>query len=86
MKRLRLRLAFSICFHNFAHAYVFKLKRSYNGGKEATAKQIADRNYTAPFEADKRKVIALATECDYKGPAGGGVNIKKQSHEETFRL
>lgn len=35
--------------------------------KEAAAKQIADRNYTEPFKADKRTVIALAVELDSEG-------------------
>ena len=35
--------------------------------KEAAAKQIADRNYTEPFKADKRKVVGLAVELDSEG-------------------
>ena len=49
------------------YIYVLELKLSNNGGKEAAAKQIADRNYTEPFKADKRKVIALAVELDSEG-------------------
>ena len=46
---------------------MLELKLSNNGGKEAAAKQIADRNYTEPFRADKRKVIAIAVELDSEG-------------------
>ena len=49
------------------YIYVLELKLSNNGGKEAAAQQIADRNYTEPFKADKRKVIALAVELDSEG-------------------
>ena len=49
------------------YIYVLELKLSNNGGKEAAARQIADRNYTEPFKADKRKVIALAMELDSEG-------------------
>ncbi len=49
------------------YIYVLELKLSNNGGKEAAARQIADRNYTEPFKADKRKVIALAVELDSEG-------------------
>lgn len=49
------------------YIYMLELKLSNNGGKEAAAKQIADRNYTEPFKADKRRVIALAIELDSEG-------------------
>lgn len=49
------------------YIYVLELKLSNNGGKEAAARQIADRNYTEPFKADKRKVVALAVELDSEG-------------------
>lgn len=49
------------------YIYVLELKLSNNGGKEAAAKQIADRNYTEPFKADKRQVIAIAVELDNDG-------------------
>ena len=50
-----------------AKIHLFELKLSNNGGKKAAAKQIADRNYTEPFRADKRKVIAIAVELDSEG-------------------
>ena len=49
------------------YIYVLELKLSNNGGAEAAAKQIVDRNYTEPFKADKRQVIALAVELDSEG-------------------
>ena len=49
------------------YIYVLELKLSNNGGKEAAARQMADRRYTEPFKADSRKVIALALELDSEG-------------------
>ncbi len=37
------------------------------GGATAAEKQIQTKRYTAPFEADKREVIALAVELDEMG-------------------
>ena len=47
--------------------YVLELKLSNNGGIDAAAEQIRAKQYTEPFKADKRKVIALAIELDEKG-------------------
>ena len=47
--------------------YVMELKLSNNGGIAAAEKQILANNYTEPFKADKRKVIALAVELDDMG-------------------
>lgn len=47
--------------------YVLELKLSNNGGMKAAESQINDRDYTQPFQADGRKVIALAVELDSMG-------------------
>ena len=47
--------------------YVLELKLSNNGGLDAAEKQIKANQYTEPFKADKRKVIAIAVELDDKG-------------------
>ena len=47
--------------------YVLELKLSNNGGMDAAENQINDRAYTQPFQADGRKVIALAVELDNMG-------------------
>ena len=47
--------------------YVLELKLSNNGGMDAAENQINDRDYTQPFQADGRKVIALAVELDDLG-------------------
>ena len=47
--------------------YVLELKLSNNGGIDAAAEQIRAKQYTEPFKADKRKVIALAIELDDMG-------------------
>ncbi len=47
--------------------YVLELKLSNNGGMDAAESQINDRDYTQPFQADGRKVIALAVELDNMG-------------------
>ncbi len=47
--------------------YVIELKLSNNGGIKAAEKQIKANKYTAPFKADKRKVLALAIELDDLG-------------------
>ena len=47
--------------------YVLELKLSNNGGLDAAEKQIKANQYTEPFKADKRKVIALAIELDDMG-------------------
>ena len=49
------------------YVYVLELKLAGNGGKDAACQQIADRQYTLPFEAGSRKVIALAIELDDMG-------------------
>ena len=47
--------------------YVLELKLSNNGGVDAATEQIKAKQYAEPFQADKRKVIALAIELDDKG-------------------
>ena len=47
--------------------YVFELKLSNNGGIDAATEQIRAKQYAEPFNADKRKVVALAIELDDKG-------------------
>ena len=47
--------------------YVLELKLSNNGGVDAAAEQIKAKQYAEPFQADKRKVIALAIELDDLG-------------------
>ena len=47
--------------------YVLELKLSNNEGMKAAESQINDRDYTQPFQADGRKVIALAVELDSMG-------------------
>jgi len=47
--------------------YVMELKLTNNGGLASAERQIRDNCYTAPFRADKRKVIALAVELDDQG-------------------
>ena len=38
-----------------------------NGGIDAATEQIRAKQYAEPFNADKRKVVALAIELDDKG-------------------
>ena len=47
--------------------YIMELKLSNNGGLKAAKNQINDRDYIKPFQADGRKVIALAVELDNMG-------------------
>ena len=47
--------------------YVLELKLSTNGGIDAATEQIRAKQYAEPFNADKRKVVALAIELDDKG-------------------
>ena len=61
------------------YIYVLELKLTSNGGLNAATKQILDRQYLAPFEADKRKVIGLAIELDNKGK-GQNRNNKENSN------
>ena len=49
------------------YIYVIELKLRNNGGKDAAAKQILDRQYLEPFKADKRQVIGLGIELDEEG-------------------
>ncbi len=49
------------------YIYVLELKLRNNGGKEAAAQQILDRQYMEPFKADKRQVIGLGIELDEEG-------------------
>ena len=49
------------------YIYVLELKLSDNGGVDAAAEQIRAKQYAEPFQADKRKVIALAIEFDDRG-------------------
>ena len=55
--------------------YVLELKLSNNGGIDAATEQIRAKQYAEPFNADKRKVVALAIELDDKGK--GLVNWKE---------
>ncbi len=56
-----------IVVFTFKYIYVIELKLSNNGGVAAAENQIMTNQYTAPFMADKRKVIALAIELDNLG-------------------
>ena len=47
--------------------YVLELKLSNNGGIDAATEQIRTKQYTEPFKADKRKVVAIAIELDDNG-------------------
>ena len=47
--------------------YVLELKLSNNCGVDAAEEQMKAKQYAEPFKAEKRKVIALAIELDYKG-------------------
>ena len=47
--------------------YVLELKLANNGGIDSAEQQIKLNQYTEPFKADKRKVIALAVELDENG-------------------
>ena len=49
------------------YIYVLELKLSNNGGLTAAEEQIKTHQYTEPFKAGKRKVIALAVELDEQG-------------------
>ena len=49
------------------YIYVLELKLSNNGGLDSAEQQIKAKQYVEPFQADKRKVIALAVELDDKG-------------------
>ena len=62
------------------YIYVLELKLTSNGGLNAATKQILDRQYLAPFEADKRKVIGLAIELDNKGK--GLIDWQKAESEQ----
>ncbi|WP_440423743.1 AAA family ATPase [Prevotella merdae] len=55
--------------------YVLELKLSNNGGIDAATEQIRAKQYAEPFNADKRKVVALAIELDDKGK--GLINWKE---------
>ena len=52
---------------NTNFVYVLELKLSNNGGIDAATEQIRAKQYAEPFNADKRKVVALAIELDDKG-------------------
>ena len=47
--------------------YVLELKLNNNGGIDSATEQIRAKQYTEPFKADKRKVVAIAIELDEKG-------------------
>ena len=49
------------------YIYVLELKLSDNGGVDAAAEQIRAKQYAEPFQADKRKAIAIAIELDDRG-------------------
>ena len=57
------------------YIYVLELKLSNNGGIDAATEQIRAKQYAEPFNADKRKVVALAIELDDKGK--GLINWKE---------
>ena len=59
------RIDVVVTTHNYI--YVMELKLSKNGGLAAAEKQIKGNQYSAPFKADKRQVIALAVELDDMG-------------------
>ena len=52
---------------NTNFVYVLELKLSNNGSIDAATEQIRAKQYAEPFNADKRKVVALAIELDDKG-------------------
>ena len=60
--------------------YVLELKLTNNGGLAAAESQINDRDYTQPFQADGRQVIAIAVELDSKGK--GLIDWKKVDGKE----
>ena len=60
---------------NTNFVYVLELKLSNNGGIDAATEQIRAKQYAEPFNADKRKVVALAIELDDKGK--GLINWKE---------
>lgn len=49
------------------YIYVIELKLRSNGGTNAATRQILDRQYMAPFKADKRQIIGLGIELDEEG-------------------
>ena len=49
------------------YIYVIELKLRNNGGLNAAKQQIINNNYTAPFQAENKKVVALAIELDEMG-------------------
>lgn len=49
------------------YIYVIELKLRNNGGLTAAKQQIINNNYTAPFQAENKKVVALAIELDEMG-------------------
>ena len=51
----------------YDYIYVLELKLTKNGGLAAAEKQILSHQYTEPFKADKRNVVALAIELDDMG-------------------
>ncbi len=53
--------------HTSRYIYVIELKLRSNGGTNAATQQILDRQYMAPFKADKRQIIGLGIELDEEG-------------------
>lgn len=51
----------------YNYIYILELKLTNNGGLAAAEKQILTKQYTEPFKANTRKVIALAVELDDMG-------------------
>lgn len=49
------------------YIYVIELKLAKNGGLKAAAQQIREHDYTAPFKADGKEVVALAIELEDSG-------------------
>ena len=49
------------------YIYVIELKLTKNGGVKAAEEQIIENQYTEPFKADGRKVVALAIELEDNG-------------------
>ena len=46
---------------------MIELKLKNNGSLTAAKQQIINNNYTAPFQAENKKVVALAIELDEMG-------------------
>ena len=49
------------------YIYVIELKLTKNGGLKAAERQIIENQYTEPFKADNREIVALAVELEDNG-------------------